>query len=452
MNSFSTLWLPAGILIVAVGCAILTRLIFKNNRIIKQITEHEQALIEKDKILGEAVESVSEGFVIYDQNDCLMSCNEAYRKLYQISDDLLIPGNSFSEIIRAGVERGQYPAAVGNEEDWIAERIRLHQDPDGGIVQQRLDNGTWLQIIEHKTKSGYIVGNRVDITALKRGEAELRLVKEGLEEQVLERTGALLEAKEYAEQANRTKSEFLTNMSHELRTPLHGLMSFSEMGKSRVQVLDREKIGRYFENIHISGKRLLVLVNDLLDFSRLDAGKFRLEFSDCNLETIWQQVTRELDSLATKKGINFEYQALTDDTACYCDHQRIQQVIANILSNAIKFSPDNSTVRCEVESTLLKLEGEKEVDAIQVTIGDEGEGVRKEDLELIFEKFTQVTDAKNAIQGTGLGLAICKELLHLHRGQIWAENNPGPGMRFIFVIPTKMDDSRLDSVESQQLK
>ena len=141
--------------------------------------------MEKDDMLLEAVESVSEGFVIYDQNDCFITCNEAYRQLYKTSADLFVKGNSFSNIIRTGVERGQYSAAAGNEEEWVAERVRLHQNPDGGILQQRLDNGTWLQIIEHKTKSGYIVGNRVDITALKRGEAELRKVQESLEEQVL---------------------------------------------------------------------------------------------------------------------------------------------------------------------------------------------------------------------------------------------------------------------------
>lgn len=434
MNGFSTPWLLAGFLVVAVGCGLLVRLVLKNNRIINQLREHERALMEKDDMLLEAVESVSEGFVIYDQNDCFITCNEAYRQLYKTSADLFVKGNSFSNIIRTGVERGQYSAAAGNEEEWVAERVRLHQNPDGGILQQRLDNGTWLQIIEHKTKSGYIVGNRVDITALKRGEAELRKVQESLEEQVLERTSALLEAKENAEQANRTKSEFLANMSHELRTPLHGLLSFSELGKLRVNDLDSSTIERYFENIYVSGKRLLVLINDLLDISKLDAGKFRLEFNHCKIDVLWRQATHELESLADKRGINFELQILAGDTSCICDHQRIQQVVSNILSNAIKFSPDNSTVRCRIDSVRL----EQNQDALQVTISDEGEGVSEEELEFIFEKFTQVAAPGNAVQGTGLGLAICREILELHGGKIWAENNPGTGMRFIFVIPIKM--------------
>jgi signal transduction histidine kinase/CHASE1-domain containing sensor protein len=125
------------------------------------------------QLLREAVSSIAQGFTIYDENDRLVICNEAYRRIYATSADLIVPGNSFEEIVRSGAERGQYKAALGHVDEWVKARVAQHQNADGRVIEQRLDDGRWLLIVEHRTPSGYIVGNRIDITELKQTAAAL---------------------------------------------------------------------------------------------------------------------------------------------------------------------------------------------------------------------------------------------------------------------------------------
>lgn len=186
--------LLAGIALMAIGAFILIAVLFKNRRVINLLVQREQELQHKDDMIKEAIEAVTEGFVIYDKDDRFIMCNEAYRKLYALSADLFVAGNTFEHIIRVGAERGQYPAAIGNLDEWVKNRVRLHREADNFALQQQLEDGTWLQIIEHKTSSGYIAGNRVDITALKKIEAELRDSQANLEHQVIERSRALHES------------------------------------------------------------------------------------------------------------------------------------------------------------------------------------------------------------------------------------------------------------------
>lgn len=236
------------------------------------------------------------------------------------------------------------------------------------------------------------------------------------------------EACQEAEKANRLKSEFLANMSHELRTPMHGILSFSNFGIKNIDSATLKKLKYYFSNILLSGERLLILLNDLLDLSKLEAGKMEIHrqnasinelIANCELEQ--QQRLIDLDLTITQKSSS-------DNITGYFDPARISQVITNILSNAIKFSPQNSVITISVTSN----------DAgIVFSLTDSGVGIPDNELNDIFTAFIQSSKTRTSAGGTGLGLAISKNIIEAHGGRIWAENNADHGAVFSFTLPSQ---------------
>jgi len=240
--------------------------------------------------------------------------------------------------------------------------------------------------------------------------------------------------KEIAELANNSKSEFLANMSHELRTPMHAILSFSNFGIKKINTATPEKLLSYFEKIHLSGERLLSLLNDLLDLSKLEAGKLDFNFSSYDLTSILNQVISEQKGLLDNKNITLKVITSQTDTAAQFDYTKISQVISNFLSNAIKFSNQNTRISIEIKADEL-FSDLGIVPALRMTLTDQGIGIPNDELEFIFDKFIQSSKTKTNAGGTGLGLAICKEFIDAHHGRIWAEHNPKGGAIFNFVIP-----------------
>lgn len=272
---------------------------------------------------------------------------------------------------------------------------------------------TKFPLMDHNNKIYATCGMATDITDIKRSE-ELKL------------------ALESAEAANQAKSVFLANMSHELRTPLHGILSFSELGKERIDRVTKEKLFSYFENIGISGKRLLVLLNDLLDLSKLEAGKYELIHKKCSLRDIINDCIAEQSPAIAESSLSVIQSAEQFDDTLECDREKIHQVIRNLLSNAVKNSPRQGQIEfefhgCEVYS------GDRVMDAIEIHVTDDGEGIDEADLEKVFDKFHQSQKPNQG--GTGLGLSISREIVSLHRGMIWAENSPDRGAMFIIRLP-----------------
>lgn len=234
--------------------------------------------------------------------------------------------------------------------------------------------------------------------------------------------------------ANEEKSRFLANMSHELRTPMHAIMSFSNLGSKRSS---DEKIKGYFEKINVSGARLTNLVDDLLDLSKLEAGKLELDIDEHDLTSITLSSIDQISSLLNEKNINIDIN--TDKPLKgYFDRNLITQVIINILSNAIKFSPENSSIYIVIGSQKLGFDK-----LLFFKARDEGVGIPHEEIDSIFNSFVQSSKTRTETGGTGLGLPISKELIELHKGKIWAESPP-PGMEsgseFIFQIPSKQPE------------
>jgi PAS domain S-box-containing protein len=283
------------------------------------------------------------------------------------------------------------------------------------------------------------VSARTDITALKKARDELQRHRDNLHELVEARTREAMLAKEQAEAAYRAKSQFLANMSHELRTPIHAVLSYSELGESKADRVDftGDKARHYFQRIHQSGQRLLGLINDLLDLSKMEAGHMRYQMGPADMHQVIGRVGDDLAGLMSAKGLRLDISPCPPGHPVVFDPVRMEQVVVNLLSNAIRFSPDGGCIliRCEE----IQMPGRRADDlpsaGLRVSVSDQGPGIPADELESIFEKFVQASHSRSGAGGTGLGLAICREILHAHRGRIWAENLPDGGAQLVFEFP-----------------
>lgn len=247
---------------------------------------------------------------------------------------------------------------------------------------------------------------------------------------------------EKAELANRAKSEFLANMSHELRTPMHAILGFSSLGSNKVGSAANEKISGYFTRINESGQRLLYLLNDLLDLSKLEAGRMDFEFCENDLQESIKVIADELAPLFLERCLTVDIEPASVSTHAIYDKEKIEQVIRNLLSNAIKFTPDCMSVLVYFDESLLYSKEdpseEAAIPAISVSIMDQGTGVPEDELEAVFEKFVQSSKTETGAGGTGLGLSISKEIIAGHGGSIKASNSSKDGGAiFTFSLPRK---------------
>ncbi len=393
---------------------------------------------EREERFHSIIEASPSGMIMIDQHGQIVLANSLTLTLFGYEREELL--NHPIEMLLPDRYRANHPQkrqaffespeprAMGSGRDLFGLRKDGSEFPiEIGLNPVRTEQGT------------FVLASVVDITTRKRYEHELQYQQENLQRMVEQRTSDLLKAKESAEQANAAKSEFLANMSHELRTPMHAILSFTRLAEKSLAAQANEKAQHFLSQIGDSGNRLLLLLNDLLDISKLESGNTMYNFERYDIREIVDRVSRESESLLQEKQLQFDIVETQLDTNIEIDPQRMHQVFFNLLSNAIKFSPHGKRILVTMQPTVASL-GRRATDsspedALRITFEDEGVGIPESEMQGIFNKFVQSSNTKTGAGGTGLGLAICKEIVEAHRGEIWAQNRTEEGTTFTIILP-----------------
>ena len=408
-------WMRARAELLARGSAFSGRII----GIAVDITD-QKAMAERnataDMRLRDAIEAISEAFVLWDANNCLVMCNTKFQKLHSLPFEVIEPGAPYDEVMQLG----RMPVVHGD----IAEA-----DPQGDAraYEAFLADGRWLQVNERRTNDGGYVSVGTDITAIKQHEsqlmdserrlmatiADLRKSRQTLEtqaRQLAELAEKYLEQKAEAEIASRAKSEFLSNMSHELRTPLNAILGFSEvMSQETFGALGSDKYRDYCCHIRESGQNLLGIISDVLDMSRLETGRFELDRSNFDLGAAIATAAETIEAAAAEKNITLRVETAPDFTI-NADRDALSQILVKLMRNAIKFTPDNGSVH---------IVARRIGDCAHVYIADSGVGIPPHALARIGRPFEQIdSPLENGLKGSGLGLAIARSLVELHGGSL----------------------------------
>ena len=404
----------------------------------------QKALIERtataDIRLRDAIETISEAFVLWDSENKLVMCNSKFQNLHNLPPEAVAAGTPYGQLMSKGA-----PPMVQTQ-------IPLGERAQAGArtYEARLTDGRWLQINERRTKDGGYVSVGTDITKLKRHEeqlldserrlmatiADLRKSRQTLElqaQQLADLAEKYLEQKAEAETANRAKSEFLANMSHELRTPLNAIIGFSEMMEHETfGALGCPKYVDYSTHIRESGQHLLSVISDVLDMSRLEAGRILLHMENFEVDGAVSRVVDAIRPAADEKNISLSAESLAG-TFLVADRNAIEKVLTGLLRNAVKFTPEGG--RVSIRARLAD-------GAVSLYVEDNGVGISAEALPRLGRPFEQIdSPLQNGSKGSGLGLAIARSLIELHGGSIRIRSSLGAGTTVRVSLPLSADRS-----------
>ena len=384
--------------------------------------------------LLDAVDSISEAFVIWDRHKRLVLCNTKFRQFHKLPEGIAKPGSRYDDVIAAA--QGQ----VSSREV----ESREASDEDERTLEIQLEDDRWLQVAERRTRDGNLVSVQTDISPIKRNEEmllhsdrKLRATIDDLEAAKLESeiraqenyqlASEHHEAQMRAEAGNRAKSQFLQNMSHELRTPLNAILGFSDVIKGGfLGPNGMDKYQEYAGDIHASGTFLLGVINDVLDMSKIEAGRMNLEPAPMDLREIVDETLRMIAVQARDKGVELRC-TVPDIVKIEADRRSVKQVLVNLVSNAVKFTDRGGTV-----DVLVRRHG----GTVRIAIADSGCGIPHEALKKLGQPFEQVkTQMTRDHDGSGLGLAIARSLAQMHGGRLDIRSIVGRGTFVLVRLP-----------------
>lgn len=365
--------------------------------------------------LGNALEVVEDGIALFDHTDTLVTSNRAWVSLFEDLTDIR-PGITYTEVLHLGSEEGVFDTGEMTQQQWVEHMLNLWDTEQIPEITLKIWNGRSFRFNASRAENGDKLSRLVDIT-----------------DQIM-RENEMAKAREFAEAAARAKAAFLANMSHELRTPMNGVVGMADL--LRESTLDAEQL-LYVDTIRGSGQALLTIINDVLDFSKLEAEKVTLHPEPFDLERLVQEIVMLMRPTAKDKDLDIavDYDMFLP-TGVVGDPARIRQILTNLIGNAIKFTNDG-----HVLVRIVGFQGDAtNTVTLHIAVEDTGIGIPKSKLDDIFGEFNQVENEQNRkFDGTGLGLAITKELVTLMDGEIWVQSEEGEGSNFGFRVELPLD-------------
>jgi len=389
-----------------------------------------RAEVDVEKRYRKLLEAAPDAILEVDRQGRIVLVNLQAERLF---------GYRRTELLGTGVEflipdrfRGRHP---GHRDSFFEHPIMRPMGTGLELYARRADGSEFAVDVTlspyDSDGTGRVICVVRDVTERKLAEEQIQTLNQHLEQRTAElvATNKELELRNReVERVNRLKDEFLASMSHELRTPLNSIIGFSDLLAEQGAANFNPKQKRFLGHIQQGSRHLLELINDILDLSKIEAGRLELKYEDFEVSQAVAEVVATVRPIATAKNIQFD-STVAADLFLYADRLRFKQVLYNLLSNALKFTPAGGQV---------SIEGSEERRAVRFLVADTGIGIPTGEQEAIFESFHQVgTTTKGVREGTGLGLAITKRLVEQHGGSIWVESELGKGSRFFFTLPLR---------------